>query len=153
MAEVDLLIKLFETLKDALRDTNQLCQAMLNNQTSIANHMKTLPIEDLKQVLKDHSKESSDEIGTCTETVESKTDTILQKVNAMDNKLTKMILVVTVTFSLLTVAYFVGRYSMDNTEELKKWEEKIQKEQEADHKALRKELIEAIREEMRKRHP
>jgi len=133
MAEVDLLIKLFETLKDALRDTNQLCQAMLNNQTSIANHMKTLPIEDLKQVLKDHSKESSDDlkdhskessddIGTCTETVETQGVNILNEIRDLKGKVKTMIIVVVVAFTLFSSVLLVGKLMVDTDqthEELK----------------------------------
>jgi len=122
MAEVDLLIKLFETLKDALRDTNQLCQAMLNNQTSIANHMKTLPIEDLKQVLKEHSKESSDDIGTCTETVETQGVNILNEIRDLKGKVKTMIIVVVVAFTLFSSVLLVGKLMVDTDqthEELK----------------------------------
>lgn len=122
MAEVDLLIKLFETLKDALRDTNQLCQAMLNNQTSIANHMKNLPIEDLKQVLKDNSKESSDDIGTCTETVETQGVNILNEIRDLKGKVKTMIIVVVVAFTLFSSVLLVGKLMVDTDqthEELK----------------------------------
>lgn len=149
--EVDVLIKLFETLKDALRDTNQLCQTMISNQTNIANYIKTLPISDLKQALKDHSKESSDEIETCTETVETKTDTILTKVNSIDSKVGKMILVVGVAFSLLSIAYFVGRYSTDNTIQFEEWENRMENKQDVEHEDLKREIIEVIREEFRKK--
>ena len=43
MAEADLLIKLFDTLKDASKETRDLCQAMLTNQNNIGNYIKNLP--------------------------------------------------------------------------------------------------------------
>ena len=52
MSEADLLIKLFDTLKDSIRDMQQLCQAMLTNQTNIGNYVKNLPIDEVKELLK-----------------------------------------------------------------------------------------------------
>lgn len=111
MSEIDLLIKLFDTLKDASKETQQLCHAMLTNQNNIGNYMKSLPMDDLKQALKDHSKESTDEIGTCTETVESKSDNILERVKAIEGKIGKMILVVIVAFTLFTTAILIANFS------------------------------------------
>ena len=109
MSDFDLLIKLFDTLKDSSKETQQLCHAMLTNQQNIGNYIKTLPISDLKEALKEHSKESTDEIGTCTETVESKSDIILEEVKEIKGKVTKMILVVIVAFTLFTSAVLIAR--------------------------------------------
>jgi len=103
------LIKLFDTLKDSSKETQQLCHAMLTNQQNIGNYIKTLPMSDLKEALKEHSKESTDEIGTCTETVESKSDIILEEVKEIKGKVTKMILVVIVAFTLFTSAVLIAR--------------------------------------------
>jgi len=109
MSDFDLLIKLFDTLKDSSKETQQLCHAMLTNQQNIGNYIKTLPMSDLKEALKEHSKESTDEIGTCTETVESKSDIILEEVKEIKGKVTKMILVVIVAFTLFTSAVLIAR--------------------------------------------
>ena len=111
MSEIDLLIKLFDTLKDASKETQQLCHAMLTNQNNIGNFMKNLPMNELKQALKDHSKESTDEIGTCTETVETKTDNILERVKAIEGKIGKMILVVVVAFTLFGSAIMIANFT------------------------------------------
>ena len=108
MAEVDLLIKLFDTLKDASKETRDLCQAMLTNQNNIGNYIKNLPVTDLTQALKEHSKQSTSEIGTCTETVESTTDIILNEVKNMGGRVRTMIIVVSVAFSLFTLATLIG---------------------------------------------
>jgi gas vesicle protein len=113
MAEVDLLIKLFDTLKDSIKDMQNLCQALLTNQTSIGSYMKSLPMDEVKQLLKEHSKESTDEIGTCTETVETQTDTILTEVRDLKGKVRTMIVVVLVAFALFTSAVLIGRLSID----------------------------------------
>lgn len=110
MSETDLLLKLFDTLKDASKETQQLCHAMLTNQQNIGSYIKQLPMTDLKEALKEHSKEASDEIGTCTETVETTTDTILERVKLIESKIGKMILVVLVAFTLFSSALFVAKY-------------------------------------------
>ncbi len=94
MADVDLLIKLFDTLRESNKDTNQLCHALLQNQNDISNYIKNLPMEEVKQLLKDHAKNSTDEIDSCTETIEQKTDGGLEEVKKVDTKVGRMILVV-----------------------------------------------------------
>lgn len=148
MAEVDLLIKLFDTLKDSIKDIQNICQALLTNQTSIGNYMKNLPMEEVKGLLKDHSKESTTEIGTCKETVEIKSNNLLQKINSMDNKINKMIIVITVAFALLTVAYFVVRSTTDVDKIKKEIATDIENEQKKEHQ----EIIDAVTEAMKKYH-
>jgi hypothetical protein len=108
MAEVDLLIKLFDTLKDASKETRDLCQAMLINQNNIGNYIKTLPMADLTQALKEHANQSTSEIGSCTETVESTTDTILEEIRTLKQKVKTMITVVIVAFTLFGTALLIG---------------------------------------------
>ena len=108
MAEIDLLLKLFDTLKDSLKDINIGNNALLTNQNDISNHIKGLPMEEVKQLLKDHAKESSDDIDSCTETVESKSDTILNEIKIIKDKIKTMITVVSVAFALFTSAALIG---------------------------------------------
>jgi len=108
MAEIDLLIKLFDTLKDASKETRDLCQAMLTNQNDIGNYIKNLPMTELTGALKEHSKESTDEIGVCTETVQSKSDTILEEIETLKQKVKTMIIVVMVAFSLFGMSLLIG---------------------------------------------
>ena len=108
MAEIDLLLKLFDTLKDSLKDIHTANNALLTNQNDISNHIKGLPMEEVKQLLKDHAKESSDDIDSCTETVESKSDTILNEIKIIKDKIKTMIIVVSVAFALFTSAALIG---------------------------------------------
>ncbi|MCK5603429.1 hypothetical protein KAR91_16205 [Candidatus Pacearchaeota archaeon] len=119
MSEADLLIKLFDTLKDSIRDMQQLCQAMLTNQTNIGNYVKNLPIDEVKELLKEHSKDSSVEIETCSETVETQADAILNEVKELKGKVKTMIIIVIVAFTLFTSAILIGKLSVD-VEEIKK---------------------------------
>ena len=116
MAEIDLLLKLFDTLKDSLKDINIGNNALLTNQNDISNHIKGLPMEEVKQLLKDHSKESSDDIDSCTETVESKSDAILEEVKEIKGKIKNMILAVVVAVSLFGIALLIGGIAFNNVE-------------------------------------
>ena len=108
MSEIDLLLKLFDTLKDSSKDMQQLCHAMLTNQNNIGNYIKGLPMAELQAALKEHTKESSDEIGTCTETVTTTSSDIIEVVNGMKRKINQMILVVVVAVSLFGIALLIG---------------------------------------------
>jgi gas vesicle protein len=152
MAEVDLLIKLFDTLKDASKETRDLCHAMLTNQNNIGNYIKNLPMTDLTQALKDHANQSTSEIGSCTETVESTTDTILNELKNLAEKIKTMIIVVSVAFSLFTLATLIGVISY-NIRENTSLETKVEEYTtiQDGHDELKKEIIESIREEFRKK--
>jgi gas vesicle protein len=152
MAEVDLLIKLFDTLKDASKETRDLCHAVLTNQNNIGNYIKNLPMTDLTQALKDHSNRSTSEIGSCTETVESTTDAILNELKNLAEKIKTMIIVVSVAFSLFTLATLIGVISY-NIRENTSLETKVEEYTtiQDGHDELKKEIIESIREEFRKK--
>lgn len=128
MAEIDLLLKLFDTLKDAIKDIQLMCQAMLTNQNNIGNYVKSLP-----DALKDHAKESSDEIGTCTETVEAQSDTVLNEIRELKGKVKTMIIVVVVAFTLFTAAVMIARLTDERPNEHHQLMEKIE-ELEKHHK-------------------
>jgi len=114
MSDIDLLIKLFDTLKDSMKDQQTVHNALLTNQNDLGNHLKTLPIEEIKQILKDHTKDSSDDIDSCTETVESKSDAILEEVKDIKGKIKNMILVVVVAVSLFGIALLIGGIAFNN---------------------------------------
>ena len=153
MAEVDLLLKLFDTLKDASKDNYQLAQALLTNQNNIGNYIRSLPLDDLKQALKDHSKDSSDEIGTCKETVETKSDDILTEVKKISSKIKTMIIVVVVAFTLFGAASLIGVIAYNTrakTDAVSK-EAADYKSKQHEHDQLKKEIIESVRDEFRKK--
>lgn len=151
MADVDILIKLFDTLKESNKETSDLCHALLQNQNDISNYIKNLPMEEVKQLLKDHAKESSDEIDSCTETVEEKTDGVIEEVKKIDTKISKMILVVIVAFSLMSLAILIGGISYkywgsESDSSHAELIKTIEEQQIIEHDLL----IDAIREEIRK---
>ena len=110
---LDFVSKLFDTLKEASKDSNTALQRLVSQQQELVNHVKGLPITELHEALKDHDTNSKGEIDACTETVETKTDTILTKVNLIDGKIGKMITVVLVAFGLLAGTYIFVRSAVD----------------------------------------
>ena len=110
---LEFVSKLFDTLKEASKDSNISLQTLISQQQDLVSHVKGLPVKELQQALKDHDTNSKSEIDSCTETVETKTDSILKKVNLIDNKVTKMITVVLVAFGLLVVTYVFVRTVVD----------------------------------------
>lgn len=136
MTEENFILKLFDTLKEAIRDMNDTLKQLLNNQKSIGEYMKTLPITELKESLKDHNKESNDNIDTCTETVNTQTKDILKGIRSIKDILVRVIITVSVFFGLITSGWFYKTFIHPSTPtnngiiELKKTleEEKVKNE-------------------------
>jgi hypothetical protein len=111
---IDILVKLFETLKDSSNSTKDTTQKLIIQQLELVNYIKSLPIDDLKQALKEHSKESADDIDSCTETVKSKNDGVMEEIKKLSNKVRIMIIVVLVTFTILTGGYAIMRTAAES---------------------------------------
>jgi predicted PurR-regulated permease PerM len=147
MAEnVDLMVKLFETLKQSSDKNEATLQKLIEQQHSLIGHIEYLPIKDLQIALKDHNKESSNDISTCTDTVNTTTDTILEKVKQIDGKVGKMITVVLVAFSLLTITFVIARMTIDTELIDKKIHTVISSKQQHQHD----EIVKAVKESMQK---
>ena len=114
---IDILVKLFDTLKDAIDEDRKTSQELIKQQQDLVSHVKNLPVIELKKALKDHAEKSTQEIDSCTETVETKTDNILEFVRKIDNKVSKMIFVVAVAFTILSASYVLVQ-SVSNTNHL-----------------------------------
>ena len=160
MAEIDLLIKLFDTLKDSIKEVQNLSNALLTNQNNIGNYIKGLPMEDIKQTLKDHSKDSAADISSCTSTVETKTGDIMESIKGLKERVGRMILVVIVISSILGLGILIGgiatNYKVFHEEEasyenvIKETVKESVKEAIQDHEEREKEYI---HDEIEKRHP
>ena len=111
---LDFVSKLFDTLKEASKDSNTALQRLVAQQQELVNHVKGLPITELHQTLKDHDTKSTGEIDSCTETVESQTGTILKEVRDLKGKVRTMIIVVVVAFSLFTSAALIGKLVIES---------------------------------------
>lgn len=110
---IDILVKLFDTLKEASDENRKMTQVLVTQQHDLVGHVKSLPIKELRDSLKDHSVQSSQEIDTCTEVVETKTGSISDLLKKIDNKISKMIIIVSVAFTLLAGIYVFVRAVSD----------------------------------------
>ncbi len=135
---IDLMIKLFDTLKQASDKNESSIISLIQQQDKLIGHIEHLPIKDLQDALKEHNKDSKKNIDSCTETVETTSDKILDRVKGIENKIGRMILVVIVAFTLFSSAVFIAKFVYNDKtdkssyseilEGLKKWEEKKLKE-------------------------
>ena len=129
---IDIFMKLFDTLKQASDKHESTLQKLIEQQQKLVGHIEYLPIKDLQTALDNHGKESTDEISTCTETVTITSSALIEKIRTMDSKISKMIIVVIVAFTVLTGGYFIIRGVTDYSDDavLKTHLEEIEAEQE-----------------------
>lgn len=111
---ITILIKLFDTLKESSTRNEESTQKLILQQLELVGQIKSLPVDDLKQALKEHAKESAENIGSCSGIIEIKTDTIMEALRTIINKLNRMMLIVLVVTSVATVAYFTIKTVNDN---------------------------------------
>jgi len=139
---IDLMVKLFDTLKQSSDKNEATLQKLIEQQQSLIGHIEYLPIKDLQLSLKEHNKNSSDKVDACTETVTKTSNKILDKVVTIESKIGRMIIVVLVASSILGLAFLVGRLSLDTGS----LEKKIKAEQQKEHN----EIVFAVKDSMKK---
>ena len=145
---ITILVKLFETLKESSDKNEEATQQLIIQQLDLVGHIKHLPIEDLRQALKDHAKESSEEIDSCEETVTTTSGDIMGAITKLASKVTKMIIVVSVAFTVIMGSYVIIRTFSDNVGTQKETDIKRIEE----HRIIASEVIEAIRKEVMRLH-
>ena len=139
---IDILLKLFATLKESSDKNEEATKQLILQQLELVGHIKHLPIDDLREALKEHAKDSEENIDSCEETVTTTSGDIMTEIKKMSNKISKMILVVVVSFTILTGAYVLIRSIADN-------QKSISATQEAQHHKID---LETIRKEIRRLH-
>ena len=145
------LVRLFDTLKDATDKNEESTQELISQQADLVTHIKNLPIKDLKALLELHAKNSKTEVDTCSANVTTKTDDLMKEILKIGNKVSRMILVVIVAFTILMGTYVIIRnvaekdqiydYEAVEAKQSKSFDEKIDT------------LLINIRKEMKKLHP
>ena len=145
---IEILVKLFDTLKEASDENKRTTQVLVSQQQELVNYIKTLPIVDFKELLKEHATKSGTDIDACTLKVETKTESILQKMRSIDGKITKMLIVITVFVGLLAVAYFIARSTTDVEQIKNDITKEIDSEQKKEHQAI----IDTIEKAIKKYH-
>ncbi len=144
---INVLLKLFETLKESSDKNEEATQQLIVQQLDLVGHIKYLPIEDLRQALKDHAKESSSDIDLCSETVTTTSGDLMAEIKKVGSKVSKMILVVVVAFTLVTGLYVIIRSVADR--DLQK---KVDVTLTEEHRAITDEVIKEMRKEVLKMH-
>lgn len=134
---ITILVKLFETLKDSSDRNEETTQKLIVQQLELVSRIKNLPIEDLKQALKEHAKDSVNDISSCAETVETTGSDLMKEIKRLASKVNMMIVVVLVTFTILTGTYvFISDVADHRKESIERQEEIEKVKKEAFDKAL-----------------
>lgn len=145
---IEILVKLFETLKSSSDKNEESTRQLIVQQLELVNHIKNMPISDLKQALKDHAKDSATDIDTCSETINSNSNDIMKELKSLHSKVTKMLIIISLTISISTGGYFIIRSTADNDTIIEKHLDKkfddlskqISKERNDEIEKLRKEM-------------
>ena len=103
MNSPDVIIKLFDTLKDATNKNESTMQTLINQQATLVEHVKHLPIDEIKTDIKDHVK-----------TAQEERKVIEGKVDKADSRVVKMIIVVVVAFTLFSSAILIAKLVDDS---------------------------------------
>ena len=103
MNSPDVIIKLFDTLKDATNKNESTMQTLINQQATLVEHVKHLPIDEIKTDIKDHVKSAQEE----RKSIEGKIDKV-------DSRIVKMIIVVGVAFSLFGTALMFAKFATNS---------------------------------------
>lgn len=93
----EILLTLFNTLTKAFERTEKANENLVKQQGDLVLHIKGLKLDEMNRALKEHDKDTSDDIGTCTEEVKS-----------VDTKINKMITVVITVTSLFSIALLIA---------------------------------------------
>jgi len=151
----DILLELFRTLTRASSHTQSACTEILKQQRDIDTYLKTLPVKDVKEMLKDHNDKSHNER-------KETSDDILESLKSLDSKVDNMItvtktigVVFTLAILIASIVMYFGTKNVEKTALNKRYNKTdiikiIEEQQEKEHEALKKEVIEVIREELRK---
>jgi len=149
---IEILVKLFETLKTSSDKNEESTRQLIVQQLELVNHIKNMPISDLKQALKDHAKESAQDIDTCSETITTTTTDLMKELRSMHSKVTKMLIALALIVSIATGGYFIIRATADNDTIIQKHLDKKFNELSKQISKERQDEIQKLREEMEGLH-
>jgi len=153
---IDTLTKLFDTLKDASQRNEASTQRLIDQQLELVTHIKTMPIEDIRIALQEHSNETRNLLGSLSGKVETKSTGLMAEIKILGGKVTKMLIVVSVTLTVATAGYFLIKYAAEHDKHPPvNWQQKyeqIEKEQQDLIDSKLESLMKEIRNEMKKLH-
>lgn len=149
---IEILVKLFETLKNSSDKNEEATRQLIVQQLELVNQIKHLPIDDLKQALKDHAKESAKDMNACTEVVSVTSSDVMAELRIIKGKLTRMLIALGLIVSIATGGYFIIRATADNEAVIEKHLDKKFDELSDKITRERSDELDKIREEMLKLH-
>lgn len=141
----DALIELFTMLKESIKKDTDTTEKLVDQQFELVTQIKALPITELKDMLKEHNKESLNDIDECSSAVETKSNEILEKCKEIISKLNRLFWVIGLTVSILTAGYFIVRATVDNKKTFENWKSEITEEREDMVDELRQEIIDEMK--------
>ena len=150
--QLDFIDKLFDTLKETTDDNTKTLQKLVEQQISLIGTVETWPISEIKQDIKDHVISAANERKDISTKIDTKSGGLLEIVNDLTVKVKLMIGVVAAAVVLTGAIYVIGRFYIDYElpkQEVSQIQEQFNEQQKQEHN----ELIEAIREEIKKLHP
>jgi cell division protein FtsL len=136
----DFIKLLFDTVESAVKDNSASVKDLINQQMNLVNTVERMPISEIRDELKQHVIYAHEE-----------RKNILEKIVELSGKVKLMIGVVSAAVVITGIVYVIGRYYFDYSpnQEMTKIEQRIEKQQKYEHD----ELINAVREEIKKFHP
>lgn len=111
----DILIKLFDTLKESTNRNTAATDVLIKQQLDLVSYMKTLPICELKDSLKDHGVACNINHEKSKNNIDEKNDTVIKELGLIKDKIKTMITVVIVAFTILCGTYVTIRTTIDNS--------------------------------------
>lgn len=130
---IEILSKLFETLKDASNRNELATQKLIDQQMELVGHIKSMPLEEIRKALTLHVNDSA------------------KGILDISNKITKIFIIVGVTLTVATSGYFLIRHTAERDAKIS-WMSEYKKLEDSQQKVidekLEKMMIE-IRSEMR----
>jgi len=147
---INILVKLFETLKHSSDKNEEVTQTLIIQQLELVSHIKHLPIEDLRSALREHATDSKKNFNDVSNNIELKSINILRGLSNINNKVSRMILVVVVAFTVVTSGYFLIKYAAERGQVLSYEKFKIEQNEILDKRF--KKLMNDMGKEMDKRH-
>lgn len=149
---IEILVKLFETLKTSSDKNEEATRQLILQQLELVNQIKNLPIEDLKLALKEHAKESTKDMNSCTEVISVTSSDVMAELRNIKGKLTKMLIALGLIVSIATGGYFIIRATADNDRIIEKHLDKKFNEMSNQISKERAEDLNEIRQQMRDLH-
>lgn len=149
---IEILVKLFETLKTSVDKNEDATKQLIIQQLELVSHIKSLPVNDLREALKEHAKESAKEINACTEVVSVTNSDVMSLLRSISGKLTKLFVVIGLIITISTTGYFIIRAVSDSDTIIEKHLDEKFKELSDQISKERNEELDKIREEMKTLH-